>query len=166
MAQTSSHTLTRDQFLTIAVNLLHRAFVESPRTDAKNLYRALAEGKRVALTNLKMDDGSTVRFDLSLDHSEFVGTLNYGAFRASLRSVLGNIAQALQEKKDFPVFTAQNEPNRSIFGITGVTVEDGTPAVMVLASITDSSSPAVLLQLAYLDHTQFAQSQPDLDATA
>ncbi len=166
MAKTSSHTLSRDQFLTIAVNLLHKVFVESSRTDAKNLYRALVEGKRVALTNLKMEDESTVRFDLSLDHSEFAGSLNYGAFRASLRALLGNLVNALEEKKDIQTFTAKEQGNRTIFGITGVTVEEGTPAVLVLGSRVDEGTAAVLLQLQYLDHTQFPQSAPAASQTA
>ncbi len=156
MAKTTTQSLPRDQFLTIAVNLLHKVFIESGRTDAKNLYRALAEGKRVALTTLKLENGSGVRVDLTLDHSEFAGALNYGAFRASLRTLLANMAQALQEEKDIQTFSAQGGENQTIFGVTGVTVEEGIPAVMVLATQSNDSQPVVQLQLMYLDHTQFA----------
>lgn len=166
MANTRSHTLSHDQFLTIAVNLLHKVFVESTRTDAKNLYRALAEGKRVALTNLKMEDESTVRFDLSLDHTEFAGNLNYGAFRASLRALLINLVQTLQEEKDIQTFASEGEARCTIFGITGVTVEEGTPAVMVLGCDTDEQSPTVLLQLMYLDHSQFPAAAAGESQTA
>lgn len=166
MAKTKAHSLPRDQFLTVAVNLLHKVFIEAGRTDAKNLYRALAEGKRVALTNLKMEDGSSVRFDLNLDHSEFDGSLNYGAFRASLRALLGNLAHALQEEKEIQTFTADGGKTQTIFGVTGVTVEEDTPAVMVLAADSSDSQPAVLLQLMYLDHTQFAEAPAKASETS
>lgn len=165
MASTETHSMPRNQFLTIAVNLLHRAFVETPRTEAKNLFRGLAEGRRAALTRVEMEDKSTVRFDLSLDHSAYKGSLNYGAFRASLRALLGNLVAALQEDRDIATFGAENNPDRMIFGITGVTEEDGVPAVMVLAADIGSGD-AVQLQLMYLDYTQFRRSQAPQPAPA
>jgi hypothetical protein len=39
MADTQSQSIPRDQFLTMAINLLHRAFIEASRTEAKNLFK-------------------------------------------------------------------------------------------------------------------------------
>lgn len=168
MAQLETKSMSREQFLTVAVNLLHRVLVESGRTEAKNLYRALIEGKRVALTNVQMEDKSTVRFDLALDHSEFEGNLNYSAFRASTRTLLANLAAAVREGVDVPTFGAEGDANNMIFGVSGVTEEDGVPAVMVLSANLGGRDASVLLRLMYLNYRQFAQSQqpPETPANA
>ena len=147
MSTIEPQSMPRQQFLTVAVNLLNRAFLEAKRTDAKNLYRAVAEGKRVALTNLQMDDKSTVRIDLSLDHSEFDGSLNFGAFRNSLTALLTNLASRLPNADDIPTFGAEGDPDNIIFGVTGVAVEKEVPSVMVLATKPGGREPAIWLRL-------------------
>ncbi|KZX59222.1 hypothetical protein A3709_16920 [Halioglobus sp. HI00S01] len=159
MADNQTQSIERDKFLTMAVNILHRAFIEAPRTDAKNLFKQVAEGKAVPLTKVEMEDKSVVRFDLALDHSEYPGTLNYSAFRTSLATTLGNLVNALQNKQNIPSFTAQNQPNNQIIGITGVTVEDDVASVMVLSVQTADREAAVLLRPMYLDYDQFQRSQ-------
>lgn len=157
MASIHTQDMSREQFLTIAVNLLHRAFMQEKRTRAKRLFRDVAEGKRVALTNVEMEDKSTVRFDLSLDHSEYAGALNFAAFRNSLTVLLQNLANAVQEKREINTYGAEGNEGNMIFGVTGVTVERDTPAVMVLSAATGGRDAAVLLRLMYLDHQQFQQ---------
>jgi len=159
MAEIETQTLPRNQFLTISVNLLHRAFMQENRTKAKNLFKEIASGKRVPLTNVQMEDKSTVRFDLSLDHSEYQGTLNFGAFKASLGVLLGNLANAVQQQQDINTYGAEGNPENMIFGVTGVTVEREVPSVMVLSANTGGRDAAVMLRLMYLDYQQFLHSQ-------
>lgn len=159
MANPQSKSIPRDQFLTMAINLLHRAFIESPRTNAKNLYRRIAEGETVPLTKVRMEDQSVVEFDIALDHSEFGGRLNYSAFRASLATLLAKMVSALEQGEKFPTFSSQGDKNNMIIGITGVTEEDGVPAVMVLSVQVDDRRGAVLLKPMYLDYAQFQRSQ-------
>ncbi len=161
MADTQSQSIPRDQFLTMAINLLHRAFIESSRTDAKNLFKSVAGGKVVPLTKVEMQDKSVVRFDVSLDHSEYRGTLNFGAFRASLATLLSNLVAALQDGRKIPSFTAQGDDKNQIIGITGVTAEHDVPAVMVLSVQTSDREAAVNLRPMYLDYEQFLRSQQD-----
>lgn len=165
MSRVETQSMSREQFLTMAVNLLHRAFVEEKRTTAKRLFRDVLDGKRVALTNVQMEDKSTVRFDIALDCSEYDGSLNFGAFRASLVSLLGNLATTLKEKREISTFGAQGNEENMIFGVTGVTVERDIPSVMVLSAITNSPDASVLLRLMYLDYQQFLQSQQATDAS-
>lgn len=159
MATTQTQSIPREQFLTLSINLLHRAFVESTRTEAKKLFNMVAQGGPVGLTQVQMEDKSTVRFDLALDHSEYDGKLNYGAFRASLMTLLSNLASAIKEEREIQTFGAENDPNNMIFGITGVTIEREVPAVMVLSTTTSASDAGVLLRLMYLDYKQFQASQ-------
>ena len=160
MAQPTSQTIPRDQFLTMAANLLFKAFLEPTRTEAKKLFRQIADGAPVHLTNVQMEDKSTVRFELSLDHSELKGKLNYGAFRASVGTLIHNLGETLrQEDPDIPVFTANDNSEMRIFGVTAVTVEAEQPRVMVLAAHQGADRAAVELRLMYLDPAQFEQGQ-------
>jgi len=155
-----------DKFLTMAANMLNKAFLESPRTQAKSAYKAMADGATVPITNVKMEDGSLVRFEMSLDHTEFQGTLNYGAFRASVMLLIGNLAQTLREDKEVTVFSAEHDPNVMIFGITAVTYEKDQPSVMVLGADAAQDRPSVVLRLMYLDYNQFAELAPENAAAA
>ena len=167
MANTQSQSIPRDQFLTMAINLLHRAFIDSSRTEAKKLFNAVAEGKAVPLTKVEMEDKSVVRFDVSLDHSEYDGSLNFSAFKTSLATLLGNLVGALQDGREIPSFTSQDDQQNQIIGITGVTVDKDVPAVMVLSVKTSDREAAVMLRPMYLDYQQFLRSQQgDGEATA
>ena len=104
-----------------------------------------------------------VRFDVSLDHTEFRGALNYGAFRASVMLLVSNLAQALREDRKITVFSAENDPNVMIFGITAMTYEKNEPSVMVLGADSGRDQPSVVLRLMYLDHSQFAELKPDVE---
>lgn len=159
MAQLQTQSIPREKFLLMAINLLHKAFIESARTDAKNVYKDISAGKAIHLTTVKMEDDSTVRFNLSLDHSEFRGKLNYGAFRASLATLIANITEALREEKEFPLFNADASDSNMIFGITAVTVEEEKPNVMVLGADVGGQGAATMLRLMYLDPKQFAAPQ-------
>jgi hypothetical protein len=156
MAQTNVQSMPQDKFLLVAVNLLHKAFIEATRTEAKALYQQIAAEKVVNLTKVQLVDKSTAAFKLSLSQSEFQGRLNFGAFRASVTTLIANIAQALREERELKVFNALNGSGAMIFGITAVTIEDSQRNVMVLAIDSDGAGGATTLQLMYLDPAQFA----------
>ncbi len=157
MSTLQNQSIPRDKFLLMAVNLLHKAFVEAQRTDAKNLYKTLAAGTLVRLTDVQMEDRSTLGVNLSLDRSEYCGKLNFGAFRASVGALIGNVGQTLKEGRDYPMFGEAGDGNM-IFGITAVTVEEEQPNVMVLGSQTHGADAAVTLRLMYLDPVQFSEA--------
>jgi len=159
MAQLQNHSIPRDKFLLMSANLLHRAFIGAPRTDAKNLYKAIAGGTLVRLGNVEMEDRSTLAVNLSMDHSEYRGKLNYSAFRDSLATLIGNVGQVLKEEKTYPMFGGEGGEGQMIFGIPAVTVEERQPNVMVLAAETRGA--AVTLRLMYLDPAQFVPPAGD-----
>ena len=161
MSQSAQQTIPKEKFLVIAVNLLHRHFIAGGRPQAKRLYREIVEGRLAGLTTVKMEDDSTVRFSLSLDHSEFAGHPNFGAFRGGLGVLLGNLARALQDRRDITVFSVEQRPESVLFGITGVTVEGDRTSVMVLGADTGGQAGTVTLRLMYLDPAQFAQQVED-----
>lgn len=156
MAEPAAQTIPKEKFLLIAANLLHRQFILASRTEAKRVFRELFERKVVPMTTVRMEDQSTVAFRLELDHSEFDGKLNFGAFKASLTELLGNIFRSVEVKRDITVFNMQHREQSVMFGVTGVTVEQGQPNVLVLGADTSGPPGNVLLRLMYLDHRQFA----------
>lgn len=155
MPQYQSQSIPREKFMLMAVNLLHKSFVEAARTDAKSTFRDISENRVAHLTTVRMEDESTSRFKLALDHSEFKGRLNYGAFRASLATLITNITQALRDEREVNVFNAQDDASTMIFGVTAVTLDDDEPNVMVLGADLGSTVGEVMLRLMYLDPSQF-----------
>lgn len=166
MSQSQNQTIPRDQFLTMATNLLHRSLLEAPRTEAKNLYRTMIKGEVVHITTVEMQDKSRVRFDVALDHTEFKGSVNFSAFRSSLALLLSNLVKVLTEKAEITVFSAENDPNVMIFGVTAVTEEEGEANIMVLGADSSEGQPSVLLRLMYIDYNQFANQSSDSDTDA
>jgi hypothetical protein len=166
MAQIPQQTIPTDKFLLIAVNLLHQQFIGAARTQAKRVFREFETGRTLGITTVKMEDESTVRFSMVLDHSEFQGKLNFGAFKASVSILLGNLAKALQEKKKIAVFNVEGGANSVLFGVTGVTVEDEQPNVMVLGCDVGEEAGAVTLRLLYLNPDQFIRQDGDSGADA
>ena len=164
MTSAQIQAMPQEKFLLVAVNLLHTAFVEAARTEAKKLYNEISQGSIVHLTSVKLADDSIARFDLSLAHGEYQGSLNYGAFRASLTTLIGNISKALSEEKELRVFNALNGGNAMIFGITAVTHEDDKPNVMVLAADTAQDGGGTTLQLMYLNPEQFMGAKTNAGA--
>lgn len=152
-----SHTISREQFLTMSVNLLYKAFLQSRRTEAKQIFRDMLAGKAVPLTNVQMEDQSLVRFDVTLDHSLYRGKLNFGSFRAGLALLVARLSDALREQREITVFTSEHDPHVMIFGVTAVTWEEDedVPSVMVLGADTSSRQAVVALCLQYLDPEQF-----------
>lgn len=158
MSQLQNHSLPQDKFLTLSVNLLHRAFIEAPRTEAKKLYRVLDEGRVINLTNVEMEDKSTLILKLALDHTEYRGSLNYSAFRDSVATLVSSVVQTLQEEKEFPTFTSEQGEGGLVFGIPAITVEESQPNVMVLAADPAARDASLVLRLMYLDPEQFVET--------
>ena len=63
----SRKDITAVQFATVAANLLHQGVLEAGRTTAKRMFRELDAGRKVTITQLRMEDEGLTRIDLSLD---------------------------------------------------------------------------------------------------
>ena len=110
----NEHTLTEEQLATISANILHQTLVEVSRTVGKRLFRELESGTRIAVTQLRMEDGSEVRMDLKLDCSEFRGALNFSLFRDSVLALLSRLSDTLRDEESaLPVMRLMDEAGQS-----------------------------------------------------
>ena len=156
MPVSNKQSMPQDKFLTMAANLLYKAFLDSSRTKAKNLFREMSGGKVLALTKVQLEDKSEIRVDIALDHSEYRGAINFGAFRSSVALLISSLGEQLKKGEDVRVFSADHDSDIMIFGVTAVTHENKEPNVMVLGAEMASERPSVLLKLMYIDPEQFS----------
>jgi hypothetical protein len=156
MAESNRQTMPQDKFLTMAANLMYKAFLDNSRTKAKNLFREMSGGKVVALTTVQLEDKSQIRVDIALDCSEYRGAINFGAFRTSVSLLISSFGEQLKKGEDVQVFSANHDADVMIFGVTAVTREGKDPNVMVLGAEMASERPSVLLKLMYIDPEQFS----------
>jgi hypothetical protein len=156
MSKYQQHSLPRDKFLTVANNVIYKSLLDTQRTSAKNIFRAVSEGKRVALMTIRMDEESESRFDLTLDHSEFRGKLNFGAFRASLQALVGSVSELLQAEKEITTFTDEVSGNM-LFGVPGFT-QEGEHFNALMLAVDVAVAGTVLLRLQYMNPEQFIET--------
>ena len=169
----NEHTLTEEQLATISANILHQGLIEVSRTVGKRLFRELESGTRIAVTQLRMEDGSEVRMDLKLDCSEFRGALNFSLFRDSVLALLSRLSDTLRDEESaLPVMRLMDEAGQStserrLFGVPGVIALDGVPNMLMMGATPSPSEPVILIELMYIDPEQFAQSpEPEASSTS
>ena len=161
----NERTLTDEQFATISANVIHQSLIEVSRTVGKRIFRELEAGKRIALTQLRMEDEGQVRLDVTLDYSEFRGALNFSLFRDSVLAMLSRLSDNLRdEEASLPVMRMMDESGqatseRRLFGVPGVIAVDGVPNMLLMGATPSASEPVVLIELMYIDPEQFAQSE-------
>ena len=169
----NEHTLTAEQLATISANILHQTLIEVSRTVGKRLFRELESGTRIAVTQLRMEDGSEVRMDLKLDCSEFRGALNFSLFRDSVLALLSRLSDTLRDEESaLPLMRLMDEAGQStsecrLFGVPGVIALDGVPNMLMMGATPSPSEPVILIELMYIDPEQFAQSpEPEASSTS
>tara|TARA_Y100000385_G_scaffold267626_1_gene303936 strand:- start:960 stop:1478 length:519 start_codon:yes stop_codon:yes gene_type:complete len=167
----TNHTLTDEQFATVCCNILHTALIETPRTTSKRVFRELEAGTRVSLTQLKMEDESTLRMDLRLITDDFKGTLNYSTFRDALQVLLSRFREHITQEQPLKAFRALDESGeatleRRLYAITAPIVSGAEINVMMLGVDPHPSEPVVLLELMFVDPEQFAQSESESSASS
>ncbi len=150
-----SRKMTTAQMLTIGANLLHKAFYDTPRDDAKRRFRALEEGRKVLLSEIGTGEGDRMRAILSLDRSELRGKLNFSLLRSLVGELLNGYAQFLNEKKPLNTFSDEQR-QRCVYLLPAVARVDDVVDMLVLS--IDLSAPGDFeLALMFIDPEQFRQ---------
>ncbi len=154
-ARFSTHKMTSAEMLTVGANLLHKAFYDTPRDDAKRRYRALEEGRKVLLSEIGTQSGERMRATLSLDRSELRGKLNFSLLRSLVGELLNGYAQFLNDKKPLNTFSDEKR-KRCVYLLPAVARVDDVVDMLVLS--IDLSVPGDFeLALMFIDPKQFKQ---------
>jgi hypothetical protein len=150
-----NHSIAPEQLLTLATNVLQRAFFQGARLDAKRRYKLIDEGRTIFLIKLRLDDGSELEVNLRLDRSEQRGKLNFSTFRQLVGQLIVECVERLNKKQPLNLF-ANEEQQRTLFLLPAVHRADDVVDMLVLA--VEASQPgALLLELMFIDPGQFAQ---------
>jgi len=153
MALYRTQSMSSEKLLTIAANVLHKAFYDSTRLDAKRRYQFLHDGRTVFLIKLKVEDGSELDVNLSLDRSELRGKLNFSLFKQLVGRLLATYAQLLNEKQPLNTFSDEQQ-QRWVYLIPAAFQNSEALNMMVLAA--NMSQPGALtLELMFIDPEQF-----------
>ncbi len=141
------------ELLTAMIDQINKRFFESPKDEAKQLYRELADGAELPFMEITASDQGEVLVKLALDHSKFVGKLNFSRFRDALLSHLQRIAGKINNEEGLNVFTSQ-ETGDIIFNIPGAVEVDGTRNILV-TGVEQRVAGTMILRLTFLDPKSF-----------
>ncbi len=129
---------------------------------AKNFFRELADGKSLPFMEINSPEMGDVSCELALDHTQFVGDLNFRLFRNALVSHMQRITTTLQEKQDLSVFTNE-ETDDIIFYLPGI-IEDGNTMNVLVTGIEQRTAGHMTVRLMFLDPTKLSlHSKGDSD---
>lgn len=144
-----------EKLLTIAINLLHRAFGESTRLAAKHRFQHLESGKAIYLATVRMDDGSELKVNAKLDSSELQGKLNFGGFRQLITQLLSGCVRQLDSKQPLNTFSDQ-DAKRWIYLIPALYQSEVALNMLVLG-VNMRQAGEVTIELMFVDPAQFQQ---------
>lgn len=145
--------LSKIKMITMATNLLHKVFMEMPADYGEEQYKTIRGGEQLFLTTVEVEDGSQIPFYLELDRTNYSGALNFAAFDASVRLLIANLVEVLNEEKDIMIYKAELDANTHIFGVTAAIQEAGITNVLVLGC--GSGRTPVVLRLSYLSDSEY-----------
>ncbi|MEH6549980.1 MAG: hypothetical protein V7711_14935 [Pseudomonadales bacterium] len=157
MSNFSSYSMKPLQFLNMAGSVLHKTFFDSTRQIAKRVYKDIVDGKRQALMTVALEDKSEMQIYLSLDHSEYRGTINFSQFRRQIGVLVSRYAARVQEEGEINLMTNE-ETGAQLLNIPAVVADGDQLNVLVLGWI--SKAPGTMdLQLMFLDPEQFRKPE-------
>ena len=99
LTATPPRPLDPRQLMAAVIENLDRHFFAASRDSAKQMYKALEEGKIAKFMHVGLEDDSELFCHLALDTTEHVGKLNFGRFRKGLAMMMLGAKNALRKMK-------------------------------------------------------------------
>ena len=153
--QFRAEKISPDRLLTLAVNILYKAFHDSPRLEAKRRYQFIMERQPVFLLDVTMESGNELRVTLSLERSELRGRLNFSLFRQLAAQLLVNYSEAINGGKPLNVFSDANGRRWVYLHPAFCNTEKGLNALVLALDL--SRAGELRMELMFLDPEQFRQ---------
>lgn len=141
-------------FLTVIHNNYKRLFLDSSEAEAKTEFGKLMDDGRVPIIEISARDQGEVTCDLALDHSQFLGTLNFSRFRNALIAHLNQIADTLKSEDELNILTNQDTGD-IVYYVPGIVEEDGTINVLV-TGVEQRTAGRLTIRLMFLDPQQLS----------
>lgn len=148
-----SQNISQEKLLAMAANLLHKAFFDSSRLLAKRRYQSLENGATVFLATVKMEDGSELQVNVSLDSIELRDKLNFSAFRQLIGQLLAAYAQTFKDKQPLPTFSSAD--NRRWSYLIPALHQGAERSNMLILGLDVRKPGAMTLELMFIDPAQF-----------
>jgi hypothetical protein len=145
-----------EELLTAICGNLHRHFFKIPKNEAKNRFRELKKGDVVSFLTIGMPEQGEIDCKLALDHSRFIGRLNYSQFRNALAMHLHRVADKLTKNENLNIFTSQDTGDM-IFHIPGI-VESGDTVNILVTCVEQRAAGKMTVRLVFLDPGDFPQN--------
>jgi hypothetical protein len=145
------------EFLTVIRNNLQKKFFDSPKSDVKTDYRKLVSGIELPFMTISATDHGDVACSLALDHTLYVGKINFSRFRNALNAHLARITDALKKKEDLNILTSE-ETGDTLFYLPGAVEERGIVNVLVTAC-EQRTAGRVTVRLMFLDPTDLVKKR-------
>lgn len=152
----NSISLKPDKILSAIHQHVGACFFGGTKTQAKQAYNDLRAGKPLPLLEISAADRGKVVGILALDASEFVGKLNYKAFRDALASHLNRIAEKLNNNESLNILTNQ-DTGAMLFHIPGLVQVDDKVNVLV-TGIEQAKPGELLIRLMFINPDNYRQS--------
>ncbi len=153
--------ISPERLLTIGVNVLHRAFHDGPRADAKRRYQFIMERQPVYLLNMALDTGAEVQVVMNLERSELRGRLNFSLFRQLIAQLVVNYSEVLNAGTPLNLYSdAQNRRwvfLHPVFCNTGESTAEGLNALVLAMDMGRTGQ--LRLELMFLDPQQFIKKE-------
>ena len=124
-------------------------FFGGTKTEAKQAFNELRSGKHLPLLEISAGDRGSVVGVLALDASEFVGKLNYTAFRNALASHLNRVAERLKNSESLNILTIQ-DTGAMLFHVPGL-VQVGNQVNVLVTGIEQSKPGELLIKLMFIN---------------
>ena len=128
-------------------------FFQQEKTVAKRAYSDISSGTTIPFLEISAAEKGEINCSLALDHSEFVGKLNFSAFRDILGAHLQLIAAKLQNEEDLNLFTNE-QTGDLLFNIPGILQRDDTVNVLV-TGIEQRKPGELIVKLMFLDPANY-----------
>lgn len=148
-------SLNPETLLSAILENLNMQFFAESRQESKLLFRDLQNGEQTPFMHINATKSGEIYCNLALDHSAYVGQLNFSRFRKILATMMMEISHRLEHKEDMNVLSAGE--GDMLFNIPGLVREDGATNVLV-CGLRQLTPGKAVVRLLFLDPSQYTEA--------
>jgi len=145
--------LQPQQILAAIHEHLVNTFFRQAKTDAKKAFTQLSSGESIPFIEISSESQGDVACMLALDHSEYIGKLNFSAFRDILGAHLHLVGEKLKSEENLNIFTNE-QTGDMLFNIPGILQRDDAINVLV-TGIEQRKAGELTIRMMFLDPANF-----------